>query len=279
MDKGIIFPSMETQTQPHSRLTWFSKGLLILISVTVFSVWLALTPGGLLGKADAIGYSVCHRIEVRSFFIGDRQTPLCARCSGMYLGMLVSLIYLLPYGRRTEFPPLKITVPLSVFFLAFGVDGLNSFMQYFPNAPALYQPENYLRLATGAGLGMLVPLFLVPVFHQTVWVDPVERPILERWSQVLPLLGLTALTALAVYSEIAWLLYPLAVLSALTVPIILGICYALIWVMIFHKENHYSSLKQAWVPLLAGFTTAMLQIGLIDLLRYQFTGTWAGFQL
>ncbi len=279
MDKGIIFPTMEISPLRRSKLVKFSKGLLILAAVILFGVWLVLTPDGLLGKADAIGYSVCHRIESRSFFIGGRQTPLCARCSGMYLGMLMSLLYLLRFGRRTEFPPLKITLPLSLFFLAFGVDGLNSFLQFFPNARGLYQPENYLRLATGAGLGMLVPLFLVPVFHQMMWINPVEKPVLERWGQVWPLLGLVALTALAVYSEIPWLLYPLAVLSAITVPIILGISYTLIWVMVAHKENRYTSLRQAWVPVLAGFTTAMLQIGLIDLLRYQFTGTWAGFQL
>lgn len=270
---------MEPQIQRRSKFAVISRGLLILTAVVIFGVWLILTPDGLLGKADAIGYSVCHRIEDRSFFIAGRQTPLCARCSGMYLGMLASLIYLLRFGRRTAFPPLKITVPLSVFFLAFGVDGLNSFLQFFPGAPALYEPQNYFRLATGAGLGMLVPIFLVPVFHQTMWVDSIERPVLERWRQVLPLLGIVALTTLAVYSEIPWLLYPLAVLSALTAPIVLGMCYALIWVMIIKMENRYTSYKQAWIPLLAGFTTAMVQIGLIDLLRYQITGTWAGFSL
>ncbi|MHB1481338.1 MAG: DUF2085 domain-containing protein [Bellilinea sp.] len=274
-----MFPTMETQPKKRLTLKNSSRGLLILTAVALFGAWLILTPDGLLGKSDAIGYSVCHRIEARSFFIGDRQTPLCARCSGMYLGMLVSLIYLLRYGRRTEFPPLKITLPLSLFFVAFGVDGLNSYIQFFPNAPALYQPTNLLRLITGTGLGMMVPVFLVPVFHQIMWTERSERPALERWSQAAPLLGLVGLTSLAVYSEISWLLYPLAVLSAWTVPIILGICYALVWVMIFHKENTYAGLKQAWVPLLAGFTTAMLQIGLVDLLRYHFTGTWAGFQL
>lgn len=274
-----MFPTMETQVKKRLTLANISRGLLILTAVALFGAWLILTPDGLLGKSDAIGYSVCHRIEVRSFFIGDRQTPLCARCSGMYLGMLVSLVYLLRFGRRTEFPPLKITLPLSLFFVAFGVDGLNSYIQFFPNAPALYQPTNLLRLITGTGLGMMVPVFLVPVFHQIMWTERSERPALERWSQVALLLGLVGLTSLAVYSEIPWLLYPLAVLSAWTVPIILGICYALVWVMIFHKENTYAHLKQAWVPLLAGFTTAMLQIGLVDLLRYHFTGTWAGFLL
>ena len=54
--------------------------LLILATGLILFGWLAYTPPGLLGKADAIGYSVCHRIAVRSFMLGDRQVPLCARC-------------------------------------------------------------------------------------------------------------------------------------------------------------------------------------------------------
>jgi hypothetical protein len=56
-----------------------------LLIVTAFGLvllgWLINTPAGLLGKADAIGYAVCHRIDLRSFFIGERQFPLCMRCS------------------------------------------------------------------------------------------------------------------------------------------------------------------------------------------------------
>ena len=35
---------------------------LILLLGILLVVWLILTPPGLLGKADAIGYAVCHRI-------------------------------------------------------------------------------------------------------------------------------------------------------------------------------------------------------------------------
>ena len=51
-----------------------SAALKTLVLVTVgllFIGWLANTPAGLLGKADAIGYAVCHRIDVRSFLLGD----------------------------------------------------------------------------------------------------------------------------------------------------------------------------------------------------------------
>ena len=63
-------------------------------AVLVFLGFLMVAPPGLLGKADALGYAVCHRIDARSFHIGTRQLPLCARCSGMYLGALLGLVFL-----------------------------------------------------------------------------------------------------------------------------------------------------------------------------------------
>ena len=73
----------------------------VLLAVGLLLVgWLFNTPGGLLGKADAVGYAVCHRIDLRSFYIGDRQLPLCARCTGMYLGAMLGLVYQVFFGRR-----------------------------------------------------------------------------------------------------------------------------------------------------------------------------------
>ena len=261
------------------KILFIARGVLILAAVALLGAWLILTPEGVLGKADAIGYSFCHRIAERSFTIAGRQMPLCARCTGMYLGMLTGLLFQLPCGRRTEFPPLKIALPLGILALTFALDGINSTLGMFPGVNELYPPTNFLRLMTGAGLGMLVPLYLLPVFHQTLWTVSDDRSAIDRWSKALAVLGIAALTALLIYTDIPALLFLLAILSALTVPLILGMCYSLLWVIIFRRENSFSRLKQAWLPLLAGFTTAMLQIGLIDLLRYRFTGTWAGFQL
>ncbi len=274
---------METSNTPvqSRKAHWgpIGKGLLVLLAVSVFGVWLVLTPSGLLGKADAIGYAVCHRIAVRSFFLGDRQIPLCARCSGMYIGMLVGILYQLHYGRRGKIPPLKISIPLSIFFITFGVDGLNSYLQFFPQAPYLYPSQNWLRLATGVGMGLLVALIVLPIFNQTFWRVYEDRPALEKWSQVPALLLIAALCGLAIYGQNPILLFPLALLSAATVPLVLSLCYALLWVIFFHKENTFKSWKDGWVPMLAGLTTAMLQIGLVDLLRFSLTHTWAGFTL
>ncbi len=256
-----------------------AKGALVLAALSLLTVWLALTPPGILGKADAIGYSVCHRIEARSFFIGERPTPLCARCSGMYLGMLAGFAYQLRMGRRAALPPLRISIPLSLFLITFGVDGLNSYLHFFPNAPRVYEPSNLLRLATGSGLGVLVAVMFLPIFHQYMWSNADPRPAVTNYRQALALLGVTALAATLMYLEIPALIVLLALFSAAGVWLVLTLCYTLLWVTVLRRECRYTGWKAAWLPLLAGFTTALVQIGAVDFLRYTLTGTWAGFSL
>jgi len=37
-----------------------------------------------------IGHFICHQRPERSFFIGTTQLPVCARCTGLYLGAAVA---------------------------------------------------------------------------------------------------------------------------------------------------------------------------------------------
>src|SRR3990172_4039303 len=90
---------MEMLARGRSSLSRSLNWLVFLAVGLVFLGWLLSTPSGLLGKADAIGYAVCHRIDLRSFHLGARQLPLCARCSGMYLGALVAFVGLLAQGK------------------------------------------------------------------------------------------------------------------------------------------------------------------------------------
>ena len=34
----------------------------------------------------AVGSVICHQLPDRSFFLNGRQLPVCARCTGLYLG-------------------------------------------------------------------------------------------------------------------------------------------------------------------------------------------------
>jgi uncharacterized membrane protein len=273
---------MESSPPPPARPAvspTFLKALLILVTGLLVAGWWSLTPPGLLGKADAAGYAVCHRIDTRSFHIHGRQTPLCARCSGMYLGALFGLAYLARFGRRAGMPSLKIFVVLGVFLAVFAIDGVNSYMHFFPGLPHLYEPHNTLRLITGTGLGLGIAAVLAPVFHQTVWSDYDPRPALAGFRQLLPLVGLAALLVAVILTEAPAVLLPLALLSGAAVPLLLTLVYGVIWVLIARRENRFQRPRQLWVPLLAGFLTAMVQIAIFDAGRYWLTGTWSGFPL
>jgi len=256
------------------------KALVIFTFVLTLFAWLLNTPAGILGKADAIGYAVCHRIDLRSFHIGETQLPLCARCSGMYLGAMVGLCYQWVIGRRrTGTPSWKIILPVSIFVMLFAIDGLNSFFSLFSNGAGLYQPNNSLRLLTGTGMGLAISVALVPAFNATVWkyIDP--RPaflnVRSFGFMVLIALSLDGLILL----ENPVILYPLALISAAGVIILLGIVYSMVLIMLFKSENRFNKISQFSYVIIGGFTIALIQIGLLDILRFFFTGTWDGFHL
>jgi uncharacterized membrane protein len=271
--------NLPQQPGRFARFTGILKALLVFAAGLVILGWLSFTPPGLLGKADAAGYAVCHRIESRSFFIGDRQTPLCARCSGMYLGALLGMAYLARSGRQAGLPSLKVSLVLGSFLLAFGLDGINSYLQFFPGFLGLYEPHNWLRLITGTGLGLGIAAILVPVINQSLWSTYDNRAALAGWRELLPLLGMAAILVLALLSGLPLLLYPLALLSGVSILLILSLVYGVVWIMIAKQENRYQRFRDAWVPMLAGVVTAVLQIALFDLGRYWLTGTWSGFNL
>ncbi len=74
--------------------------IVCIVGTMITSLWLAYTPNSFFGKVDAIGYAVCHRIPSHSFTVAGKPMPLCARCSGMYLGAFFSIIYQMIGGKR-----------------------------------------------------------------------------------------------------------------------------------------------------------------------------------
>jgi len=264
-----------------------SKYLVVLVGLAVITVWWINTPPGFLGKLDAIGYAVCHRIGERSFHIGPIQLPLCARCSGMYLGAMTGLLFQSIVSRRhVKIPPWSVLVPLIVFVLAFGLDGANSYLylikQVYPGSlpqiPNLYVPNNTLRLLTGSGMGLGIAALIFPAFNQTAWKDTVDKPTLTLKTFAL-LFGIQVVLDLLVLTDSPIVLFPLAVIGALGVLVLLIIVYSMVWIMLMREDNKFSRFRQLWLPMVAGLTIAMVQVGAIDLLRFWLTHTWGAFPL
>jgi uncharacterized membrane protein len=250
----------------------------LLLGAVLFGVWLLQTPAGLLGKADAIGYAVCHRIDLRSFHLTERALPLCARCTGTYLGVALAFVFFgIRRGRAALFPPKKVLLPLAIMALLWVFDGINSAVDLLPAVESLYPPSNTLRLATGMFFGIALASFVYPGFHQSSWKDALVEPALRSFKDLALLLLLGILLILAVETENPILLYPLALISSGTIMILLTMMYSILIMGWLKKEN----LALRWdhlVPVLfSGFILAIVQIGLFNLVRYSIFQTWGGF--
>ena len=80
----------------------------------------------------------------------------------------------------------------------------------------------------------------------------------------------------AILSQNVLILYPAGLLSAATVLGILTAIYTIVWIMLRRKDNTFHNANQLAGFLLAGFTTALAQVAVMDLGRFILTGTWTG---
>jgi uncharacterized membrane protein len=275
------------QSPSQARLKNLTRWSVPIAAVLAFAVWFFIAPPGLLGKADAIGYAICHRIDERSFHIFGRQLPLCARCTGEFYAAGFSLLFFaIVSPRKGGMPGWKLGAPLLVFLFAFGIDGSNSYLYLLKqtsqgalgNIPNLYIPNNTLRLFTGSGMGIALASILFPALNQTAWKQPDPSPALD-WKKLGSLIGIVLVTGLLILTEHPAVLYPIAILSVLGVLSLLIIVFSMVWVLMMRLENAFDSLPQMWMPFLAGTTLALLMITVIDLLRFRLTETWGGFPL
>jgi hypothetical protein len=103
--------------------------------------------------------------------------------------------------------------------------------------------------------------------------------VLANFRELLLLVAAAAVVVVLVLSENVVVLYPLALLSALGV---LGLVMALnttILLIAARRENRAAGWAGAALPLLAGFTLAIIEIGTVDAVRFAIFGTWGGMPI
>ncbi len=85
----------------------------------------------------------CHRRPDRSFFWKGKQFPVCARCTGLYLGYAVGVVLALVMGAWVSYAAILLLVPLLL-------DSLTQYWQWRTST-------NLLRFSTGllGGIGII----------------------------------------------------------------------------------------------------------------------------
>lgn len=275
---------------PQSKRAWvrpFSRrALLLIIAIVALGILAFYTvtdisrvaDNQLLDTTDYIGAAVCHRITDRSFSIAGRQLPLCARCTGMFLGVTLTFVLLSLAGRRrwSNLPPLKILAVLIGFIALFGFDGINSYLHFFPKAPHLYEPQNWLRLLTGMGAGLALGVIVYPALAQTLWWEQIFRPSIGSFRELGALVLIALIVVFLVLTENEILLYIFGLASAAGVVIILTAIGTMLILIITKRDARAKRWQQVVLPLLGGLVFAALQIGIVSYTRFAITGTLSG---
>lgn len=117
--------------------------------VVVSIAWLALLlaapflPAAVAGVTYAFCSLICHQIPERSFHVGAVQLPVCARCIGIYAGVVVGA--LVQVSRR---PPTKVVRTLFV------PGALPTVVTVAAEWVGWWQTSNSVRFAAGLPLGI-----------------------------------------------------------------------------------------------------------------------------
>ncbi|HOU15654.1 MAG TPA: DUF2085 domain-containing protein [Anaerolineae bacterium] len=270
---------------PNLRRTDFSRFWVwsgLLLAVVGAALFVILTPPGWLPKADAIAAAVCHRIPSHSFFIDEHQLPLCQRCTGTFPGALTGLLIQWGVWRRRRaqrFPKWQVFAVLAAFAGMWGLDGLNSYSTMLfgrPEGILGYAPQPWLRLLTGALMGMGMSIVLVPAFNQAMWADGEAAAPLRSWREFVFLLVVELTMAGLIYLLEPVLLYPVALYSVAGVLAMFVCLGAMIFVMALGRDGAFTGWRQIWLPLVWGLVFALIVVGGMNFLRLKITGTIEG---
>jgi len=254
-----------------------------ILALSTVAIYLLATPAGLLDKADWVAYAICHRIPSHSLHVDARPLPLCARCTGTYLGAMVAIAFFLAKRPRAgSLPPLPILLTLFGFSAAWALDGVNSYLGLsgqasagFPLQP-VYQPQNWLRLLTGSLHGLMMASLFFPIAMSTFWEAPETKRVVRSYRELAGLvLAVLVAVALALTGSPV-VLYPLALVSSAGVLVMLTLVNTVMVLILARRENTAARWRDLALPLLAGLALSVILVGLVDVLRYALTGTMTG---
>ena len=219
-----------------------------------------------------LGAGVCHQLPSRSFISGGFQQPVCARCSGIYVGAIFGLVALL-FLYRLHRPSAEtyddrmqaqlhwsywVFLALALAVMAF--DGFSSYLQLRPTTDTL-------RLITGLAVGGGLAPLLLALLSETLLSRRATVKMLARardWALYLCVLVVAGAID-ALHARFLGPVVPLVVTVCLIatymtlVLIVLG--------LIPRFEHRVGSVRDLTVPLVIAAAIALALLLLFALMR------------
>lgn len=240
-----------------------------LAAMGVLVAGLLLIPGVPLDQKMAIVlHGMCS--QVNNVSLGGIEFPICARCSGIYITVLVTLAYLwaIGRGRAGRIPPVTITAVLLIFVLLIAVDGLNS-MVASTHVWQLYEPHDELRSLTGTGTGVGMAVLLLLMFNLSLRRNVNDQqPVIANWREFATILAINFLVLVAIYGTIDIMAWPLAILAFLGMNSVVYIVSVILVGLFMGYDGSISRMTELAKPATLALIPTLLLVGGMSLLRF-----------
>ncbi len=230
-------------------------------------------PGNLLEKLTLLNTGICPQRPGHSYFFEGQQMPLEARMVGIFAGYLITLIalWLVGRGRALQMPSRWLTVTLVGMIVVMAVDGLNS-TAWDVGWPTFYEPQNWLRLLTGAVSGVGMAGLILPVFSLTIWRRGYLTPTFRRGREIGYVLIVAGLYVLGTLSGWGFLFWPLSLLAVGGVVVMLVMFNWIILAVMLRRENRVEGGLGLFAPATLVLLVSLGQMGLFALFRIAVAG-------
>lgn len=249
---------------------------MIALSQTVrsFWMWIALVvvgaaalfeyPGGYISTSHAVLHGLCAQIPSHSFAFNGARLPFDARMTGIYSGLLITLVSI-GFRQRLMYSgdvPRSVVAVLGCFVGAMGVDGFNSLFTDL-GIGQLYRPNNVARLVTGYGAGMALSVALCWLVAASAWKLSTSDPGVTALADlIVPALGLPLCAGL-ILSGAGWLLLPMTMVLVLSAWLTMTMLMLVLVLILFKIDEQVRSFHGLHLP---GAVAAVLGFGAMLLL-------------
>nr|WP_277398307.1 DUF2085 domain-containing protein [Neobacillus citreus] len=145
---------------------------------------------------DFFGRAICHQLEERSLHVDGKSLSICARDTGIYIGIFSTHIYLHLVKRKVAvtIPTVKTSFFLLLFMVPLMIDGVGSYAH-------LFESTNARRLVTGICFGWVLPYFVYPIVKGKSLEDT-SRPVINRYIDLIVPILVSVCLGMVVFSGI-----------------------------------------------------------------------------
>jgi uncharacterized membrane protein len=210
-----------------------------------------------------LGYGLCHQLPERSFFGGGVQVSVCARDTGIYFGILISLAIIAALHRGSRPRGLPTRSGWVVIALMVGAMALDGVTEYSGMRPT----TNELRLITGLLAGFAIGAVIAPMINDELWRTGSSEHVLNTprrlaiWVAAVPVAYVVVYWGLPLLGVGFPILVAMAIVAALTAVNLIMVAMLPVF------ERRADGVRQTLAPIAVAVVVAFVEIWLSGLLR------------